>query len=107
MAVQTVHGTRVWLMVGAACDLVQEHEAACSQLGSRDFFLFLSPPIQAPNMNSVSVHLSAYSSTDGQELIRHHAFPTIMEVISQSMSQINLSFLELLPVGYLATAMRK
>lgn len=113
MAVQTAHGTGVWLMVGAACDLVQEHEAACSQLDSRlekekaDFFFCLFPPIQAPNMKSFSVHLSAYSSTDGQELIRHHAFSTVMEVISRSISQINLSFLELLPVGYLATAMRK
>lgn len=71
------------------------------------FFFCLFPPIQAPNMKSVSVHLSDYSSTDGQELIHHHVFPTVMEVISRSMSQINLSFLELLPVGYLATAMRK
>lgn len=81
MAVQTVHGTGVWFMMGAACDLVQEHEAACSQLdrrlekGKTDFFLCLFPPIQAPNMKSVSVHLSAYSSMDGQELIPSPCLP--------------------------------
>lgn len=61
-------GARAW-----GCLLTAGQEAGKGK--NWFFFLCLFPPIQAPNMKSVSVHLSAYSSMDGQELIPSPCLP--------------------------------